>query len=1532
MTQLRVTLAGALSLQRGAHRVSHRSFGGNQLPIVTATFVLHRRRPVAVEALAGQLWGDTLPDQWRVAIRGLVSRLRHVLGDVGYADDVIVATTGTYRARLGRTEVDVERVPHQLAQARVLLDDGDIEAARDQASAARQVASRPVLEGIDAPILTELRRDLTGQRMEALDLLAECRLLSGEHAAAITAAQEAIRLDPFRETSWRHLLSAHAESGNVAVALRGYERMRRLFAEELGVDPSPPTQALHAELLRTTSPQDPDDRQVLELLPETPSNTDRVPYRGLLAFRPEDSDLFFGRDAHVQELIRRLADTQVVTVTGPSGSGKSSLVTAGLLPALTAGALPDADTWIVALASPGSDPLKSLAASLAELGDIGQDPVGRLWTDDDALADLARLLLASRGAAASSRLLLVIDQAEELFTACDDDAKRRRFVSVIARAVRGPDAPVRTVATIRADFVPQAATVPELAELLSTSLYVVPPLDGDGYEAAIVGPARQVGAKLEPGLVGRILADVAGEPGALPLLQHALLELWQQRDGATLSLAAYESTGGVTGALAHRAESVYQSLADDHQDVARRLLLRMVHPGEDTGDTRRRVALEEVRRDRSGADVVETVIDRMVEARLLTTGTDGSSEPVVEVAHEALITGWPRLASWIADAREDLLAHERLAQATNEWVSNDRTPAYLLRGTRLLQHEAWTAATTLQLAREERELIVASRAAEDAEAHAKQRRQRATISIVSATAVVALVLAGVALAARDNAAHQRDIAEARRLLASSGEAADADPELALLLALEAAERLPGDPEAAAALHGAAAANRTLLTATWPEKILGNTQVDMSDDGRLMAWAGQPGGVVELFDIDRREAIWSHDFADGGGDLLVRPRFVSQDRELLVTVQFSPQDESRATEPPAAAGVHVFDVDTGELVRTLPSTECGAWGAAPGIAWAAVVSEDGDDFVLWNQYASETIREEGCVPLGTGPATIDVVRTDVQTGEQRAIAANVEANGGHYWSALSHDGRIAAVDHFRGSRTVMDAVTGEVLFTLPGVAPDGPVTLSADGARVAFVSEAGEHRTEIYDVATGEHISTTTGHTDGVQLFTARFSIDGRWLYSTSADGTVRLWDVETGEELDRLSGFNAPAVEPRLSRDRTRLLTSTFTPTVHVLDLTPGGRPEIVNIAPCGPEGAAGMELLPGGLEVRGDRLMVHASCSGPGMPGRLHVLDRTTAEVLFDVPALGLMSAVSHDGRLIASQDWSEDGSGGTIVIHDAATGRRVTVLDGLCTWEWSALPPGAHTEGDYTDAEGPACLQPPTPPFAGFNQGFAISPDNRLVAVQTDTVTVHWIVVSDIATNSVLGVVPGDGATFAQERSELITYQHETHRLSAYSTDDLSLVREGPVLDLPFFEDVHWVPHRGEIVARSTRLSDARIYRFDVESLELISEMNEVHEAEVTDLAVNVAAGLLASGAADGRVRVWDLDTGELLHEVILGDTALAVALSEDGSTLYTGTTSAGIQAWILDHDQLIEFARSRVSRGFTDAECARYFSNSACPEQAI
>src|SRR5918995_2382886 len=442
------------------------------------------------------------------------------------------------------------------------------------------------------------------------------------------------------------------------------------------------------------------------------------PYKGLVAFEPEDADLFFGREQLVEALAGRLEDAPFLAIVGASGSGKSSLVRAGVTPALQG----RDGTLHAALFSPGKRPLAELAAG----GD-------------------ARLL--------------VVDQFEEVFTLCRDEEERRAFIDALLAATEGG---TRVVIALRADFYGHCAVYPRLAAALEDHQALVGPMSEEELRRAIERPAERAGLLLEPGLVEGILRDVVGQPGALPLLSHCLLETWKRRSGRMLTLIGYLQAGGVQGAIAKTAETVYrETLSADQQTLARNIFLRLTELGEGTEDTRRRVAIAELTPRAEQRDDVDDVLRTLADARLVTIG-----EGTVEVAHEALIRHWPSLRRWLDEDREGRLLHRRHTQAAQEWDPAGRDPALLYRGTRLAGAGDWASAHDSELNELEREFLSASRDTELRDIAATRKRNR-RLRILLAGALVALAgaVAG-GLLALDQRNTARDIAltaDAQRL-------------------------------------------------------------------------------------------------------------------------------------------------------------------------------------------------------------------------------------------------------------------------------------------------------------------------------------------------------------------------------------------------------------------------------------------------------------------------------------------------------------------------------------------------------------------------------------------------------------------------------------------------------------------------------------------------------------------------------------------------------------------------------------------------
>jgi DNA-binding SARP family transcriptional activator/WD40 repeat protein len=524
------------------------------------------------------------------------------------------------------------------------------------------------------------------------------------------------------------------------------------------------------------------------------------PYKGLEAFTADDAALFFGRERLVATLVARLAVHRFVGVVGASGSGKSSVVNGGLLPALAAGALPGSEQWKSVVCTPGTDPPDIIA-------------------------------MARAGAR-----VVVVDQLEELVTQCRDRLAREGFLSSLAAAVGDTERTVSVVAVVRADYYGALAEHEDLARLFETSQVLVGALSETELTRAITAPAARVGLAVEDGLVDAVCADAGGEPGALPLVSTALVETWARRDNATLTLAAYLDAGGVRGALARSAEQVYAGFDAAERAAARRLFLRLAEPGEGSDDVRRRAPRDEL----EPGGVLDTLV-----ARRLLVANDG----YVEVAHEALLREWPRLREWLVEDREGRRLHRQLGEASIHWDGEGRDPAGLYRGTRLDGALDWSATHAEDLNSLEHAFLGASRAAHDAQL---RRAHRLTAGL-TVLLVVALFAGGVALVQRHNASRQAARAgvatrqaQVSRLVAAARLLPPDQTDVALLLGVEGRRFEPSvatEGALEAALAHVPPGLEQVLRLSSPT----SNYADLSRDSRRLAAPDEHGGV-EIWDL------------------------------------------------------------------------------------------------------------------------------------------------------------------------------------------------------------------------------------------------------------------------------------------------------------------------------------------------------------------------------------------------------------------------------------------------------------------------------------------------------------------------------------------------------------------------------------------------------------------------------------------------------------------------------------------------------------
>jgi WD40 repeat protein len=569
------------------------------------------------------------------------------------------------------------------------------------------------------------------------------------------------------------------------------------------------------------------------------------PYRGLQRFDVEDAAFYRGREVLTGWLLAKLhptrSDQRFLAISGPSGSGKSSLARAGLLASLKNGEIPGSEDWPVVICMPGPNPLESLALALGKALPLGAGIAAGLGLMQELGKDHRTLHFISRFAlhgTADRRLVVLIDQFEEVFTLCTDAAQRQALIRNLLYAALQADGRTAVVLTVRSDFYGRCAEDPELASAVSDRGELVGQMAPDELRRAIEEPARTAGLELEGGLADRLVEDVEQQPGSLPLLEHALQQLWQERDGIRLTAAAYLRIGGVAGALQQHAEEVFTGFDDSQREACRRVLLRLVQVEETRAATRRRLAFDElVSAADSAADrqSAAAVVDRLTAQRLLTveTGETAGAEkrPTVELAHEALIGRWKRLRGWIDADREALGVRRRVDEAAREWSAGGGDPSYLYTGARLSQAEEWAAGRAGELKASSLAFLAASAARRDAEIETRRRQRWRTRVIRVSAALLAVLVA----AAMFGLWEQRRINLATQLADGARLALASNPLTALLLATEAVRNQSDLPAARGALLGALA-----LADAQPFGRPGIVAIAASSDRRSLATAGRDG--------------------------------------------------------------------------------------------------------------------------------------------------------------------------------------------------------------------------------------------------------------------------------------------------------------------------------------------------------------------------------------------------------------------------------------------------------------------------------------------------------------------------------------------------------------------------------------------------------------------------------------------------------------------------------------------------------------------
>ncbi|MBN1562931.1 MAG: protein kinase [Anaerolineae bacterium] len=881
------------------------------------------------------------------------------------------------------------------------------------------------------------------------------------------------------------------------------------------------------------------------------------PYKGLRAFQEGDSSDFYGREDLIRTLLDRLQENdpnaRFLAVVGPSGSGKSSVVKAGVIPALRHGALPHSEKFFITEMVPSVDAMVELENAIMSVAiHPPTDITNRLRASHDGLHHVINEILPRDN---TSEFFILIDQFEEVFTQTEDNAVRVHFIESLRYAVTHPESRMRAAITIRADFYDKPLLYPEFGALVRSRTEVVLPLSKAELHDTIVKPAENAGAIVEDDLITAIINDVNEEPGTLPLLQYALTELFERRTGRTLTLESYQDSGGVLGSLARRAEELYEEMDDERREAIRQLFMRLVTLGEGTEDTRRRVLWSELAFQREHDDPLQHVLNEFGRYRLLTFDSDPQTrEPTVEVAHEALIRQWQRLRDWLENSREDIRAQRRLSNSVNEWKNANEDVSFLADGVRLTQFEMLRDSENIVLTGEETAYIRASvdlREAKAREEAARQAREEALrervrrvlmglVAVLTVGMIIAGILAWFAFQKRNDALDARDAAERKA------------QEVRSLGLAQVAGRIPRDgdtPFEAITLamesvlleNPPAESQRTLTNVVWQpgalHRLTGHTDL-------LWSVAYSPdGSMIASTSSDQTIRIWD---AETGQPIQVLNEDKNGHTNGIVAVNFSP-DNTQVVTGSWDTNVVVWNLADGTIAYTTADTTVSPQQGVYGVAF----TPDGEDIIITSEDSKVYrwhLATNAVTVLGTHDAKVyglSVRDNMAMTGSFDATArlwdlttgtfSQLDNDGkGIFSVALSPDHTLALTGTTESVAQLWDVNEGTVLLEiadLPGSGWVRSVNFSPDGSQFLITIE--DHLL-IYDTKTREQLYDFQGH-DG-QIRAAAFNLDGTRVATASADKTVIIWDVQSVDQpraaIREFTPLASPVDSIALSADR----------------------------------------------------------------------------------------------------------------------------------------------------------------------------------------------------------------------------------------------------------------------------------------------------------------------------------------------------------------------------------------------------------------
>lgn len=1282
---------------------------------------------------------------------------------------------------------------------------------------------------------------------------------------------------------------------------------------------------------------------------------ENCPYLGLNAFREDKKGYFFGRQRLVDEMVAQLqsraAGERLLSVVGPSGSGKSSLVLAGLVPALKGGTLPGSDKWCYyPPLYPGAHPLANLAAVIKPLKEKTAD-----WTSYqvEGFRKSESHLLNLVREQAKRPAVIVVDQFEEIFTLCQDDGERQAFASNLLALLEDQEFGHTLVLTMRSDFEEQIPLLPSLQPIFEKSQVRVTPLSASDLREAIEKSAELAGLKFEEGIVDELIKDILGEPAGLPLLQFTLLKLWEKRERNRVTWEAYRNLGGARQALARSADALYESLIPEEQVTAKRILMRLVRPGAGREEvTSNRLQRKELYAGAEASDRIDRVLDRFIKARLLRE-TPGETRETsqVEVAHEALVRNWPRLVGWLEDKRIAMRQRLRLTAAAELWRTHGKDPGGLLGGSLLEEARNYDDLNELETefveaSREfveraerekeeahQRELTQAKeRAEEQARAARHFRRLAAVLALVFLLAVGGFLMA-VYQGRKANSEARK--AKARQLDAQALGYLSNQTDLALLLGIEAYNIGKTEDQN---VYGCLL--KGLQFSPYLKRIMrshtsGVNAVAYSPNGKMLASGGVDARII-LSEAATGKMIRTLTT----GKLPVLSLAFNKEGTILAVGTLNREDQTLAVGADRPT-IILWDASTGQQLNQVQMFNDGR--SVRSIA----ISPDGKTLA-----AGLSNRK---------PKMGKIILWDISDPQRPVRSKELDAPGVVDVNSLafSPDGQ------FLASGNEPTAATNE------STAPQTDSGDAASASETAATSSTSESEPKpgksnpliLWDMRTQKPLHYLSGHTELVT--SVAFSPDGLTLASGSWDNTVMFWDTKSGESRGQLTGYEEGVSSVAFSPNG-RILASGDGSGAILLWQTNGDVRTRQRLSLKGHGGSVQ------GLSFSADSRMVASGSSD----NTVLVWD-LEMERPFDRQLVDQQAITPNDLRTIYSIAYSPDGTrmvtsrSSEITVWDTATnqvkhrmgGDNQRVINVAMGSDGKTLAAGAEEVYLYDIQEGKQIAKlsgvvkeraaEERVPKQAINDnkvlGVAISPDNRMVVAGSKA---NNILVWEMATGNRLEPFAGHtqgvlSVAFSPDGKTLASGGYDGN-VWIWNVDKRKLIGKlepvGKLEGLPErVLSVAFSPD-GKRIASGSADSTVRLWSLDgrYKPLALTG-----HSNKVSSVSFSRDGRVLASASFDGTVILWDVGTGERLGQLtphqnvastIFGEetgsnggpqtqpieSLNSVAFSPDGNTLAGGTTNYIILLWEMNVESWIERACGIANRNLTPVEWKNYMGD--------